>query len=144
MKRPHRHGCSSIVEKTTMHRSIKESGECSRILICSVALLIIMTLAACGGDSPTITPAQPTATTQVATIEQPAASATASTLQATATTTILPTTAATSPVVTSTSEASAGKTFTNPVLRRNFPDPFVLLDNGVYYAYATNGTGKNI
>jgi beta-xylosidase len=144
MELPHKYGCSSIVEETTMHRSTRESSERSRILSCIVALLIIMTLAACGGDTPTATPTEPTATIQVAPTEQPAASATATTLQATATTTIQPTTAVASPVVTSTSEASADKTFTNPVLRRNFPDPFVLLDNGVYYAYATNGTGKNI
>jgi beta-xylosidase len=34
--------------------------------------------------------------------------------------------------------------FQNPVLKYNFPDPFVLLDDGVYYAYATNGTGRNV
>jgi len=43
-----------------------------------------------------------------------------------------------------TPAAPSGKTYTNPVLHTNFPDPFVLEDNGVYYAYATNGAGKNI
>lgn len=34
--------------------------------------------------------------------------------------------------------------FQNPVLRTDFPDPFVLEVDGVYYAYATNAAGKNI
>jgi beta-xylosidase len=34
--------------------------------------------------------------------------------------------------------------FQNPVIKSDFPDPFVLEDNGSYYAYATNGSGKNI
>lgn len=33
---------------------------------------------------------------------------------------------------------------TGPVLDINFPDPTVMKFNGVYYAYATNGNGKNI
>ena len=32
-------------------------------------------------------------------------------------------------------------TYTNPVARRNFPDPFVLKFNGFYYAYATGDAG---
>lgn len=36
------------------------------------------------------------------------------------------------------------ETFQNPVLRTDFPDPFVLEVDGVYYAYATNSAGKNI
>jgi beta-xylosidase len=32
----------------------------------------------------------------------------------------------------------------NPVLARDFPDPFVLQDGGTYYAYATNGNGKQV
>ena len=35
-------------------------------------------------------------------------------------------------------------TFTNPVLDRDFPDPFVLQADGTYYAYATNGNGKQV
>lgn len=34
--------------------------------------------------------------------------------------------------------------FNNPVLDRSWPDPFVLVDNGVYYSYATNDNGCNI
>jgi predicted NBD/HSP70 family sugar kinase/GH43 family beta-xylosidase len=36
------------------------------------------------------------------------------------------------------------KTFTNPVLNVDFPDPFVLKVGGTYYAYATNGNGKQV
>ena len=35
-------------------------------------------------------------------------------------------------------------TFTNPVLDQDFPDPDVLLVDGVYYAYATNSGETNI
>lgn len=41
--------------------------------------------------------------------------------------------------------APAAGTFENPVLRADFPDPFLLhADDGYWYAYATNGSGKNI
>jgi beta-xylosidase len=35
-------------------------------------------------------------------------------------------------------------TFTNPVYRNDFPDPFVLKAGDTYYAYATNGAGKQV
>lgn len=38
----------------------------------------------------------------------------------------------------------AGPTFTNPVFRTNFADPFLLQADGVWYAYATNGSGRNV
>lgn len=34
--------------------------------------------------------------------------------------------------------------FTNPVIQSDFPDPAILVDDGLYYAYATNAFGKNI
>ena len=34
--------------------------------------------------------------------------------------------------------------FTNPVYGRDFPDPFVLQVGDTYYAYATNGAGKQV
>lgn len=51
-----------------------------------------------------------------------------------------------------TSEPTIGKeateamesTFTNPVLDKDFPDPDLLLVDGVYYAYATNSGATNI
>src|SRR5205085_1664056 len=36
------------------------------------------------------------------------------------------------------------KPFTNPVYDGDFPDPFVLHDGSTYYAYATNGAGKQV
>jgi len=39
---------------------------------------------------------------------------------------------------------SSHSTFTNPVLNRDFPDPFVLKVGDTYYAYATNGNGKQV
>lgn len=35
-------------------------------------------------------------------------------------------------------------TFTNPVWNHDFPDPFVLKAGDTYYAYATNGNGKQV
>lgn len=35
-------------------------------------------------------------------------------------------------------------TFQNPVFRHNFPDPFVLQVGNRFYAYATNGAGRNV
>ncbi len=35
-------------------------------------------------------------------------------------------------------------TFTNPVYRADFPDPFVMKVGDRYYAYATNGSGKQV
>src|SRR4051794_26986784 len=34
--------------------------------------------------------------------------------------------------------------YANPVLPRDFPDPFVLTGKSAYYAFATNGNGKNV
>jgi beta-xylosidase len=41
-------------------------------------------------------------------------------------------------------EAGAPATYTNPVLAKDFPDPFVLRDGAVYYAFSTNAGGKNV
>jgi beta-xylosidase len=39
---------------------------------------------------------------------------------------------------------SSKSTFTNPVYNSDFPDPFVLKAGDSYYAYATNGAGKQV
>jgi beta-xylosidase len=54
-----------------------------------------------------------------------------------------PTATTAAPAASSTTAVPPGS-FQNPVLRQDFPDPFVLNANGTYYAYATNGSGKNI
>ncbi len=38
----------------------------------------------------------------------------------------------------------AAERFTNPVYAHDFPDPFVLEVDGTYYAYGTNGGGKEV
>jgi beta-xylosidase len=35
-------------------------------------------------------------------------------------------------------------TYTNPILAKDFPDPFVLREGTTYYAFATNAGGKNV
>lgn len=40
--------------------------------------------------------------------------------------------------------AAATLTYTNPVINREFPDPSILLDRGVYYAYSTNSRDGNV
>ncbi|MBX3210091.1 MAG: family 43 glycosylhydrolase [Labilithrix sp.] len=43
-----------------------------------------------------------------------------------------------------TPDATAGASYTNPVFADDFPDPFVLRDGDRYYAFATNSGGKNV
>ena len=40
--------------------------------------------------------------------------------------------------------AAPPTTYANPVLARDFPDPFVLREGSTYFAFATNGGGKNV
>ena len=115
------------------HTSFRRSRGC-------VVLLLALLLSSCGNN-----PA-PTATVQPATATAPAPAT--ATLAAP---TVAPTEAATAtlagptaaPPLAATATLGANS-FQNPVLKQDFPDPFVLLDGGVYYAYATNGIGKNI
>ena len=37
-----------------------------------------------------------------------------------------------------------GEVFSNPVINRDFPDPGVVYAGGNYYAFATNGSGRNV
>jgi beta-xylosidase len=103
-----------------------------RTQIAAIIGLLALLAAGCGGAAPAvlvppaITPLPPTATTA-----PPAATAAA------------PTTTAAGAVNPGEPAAPPGS-FENPVLRSDFPDPFVLNANGTYYAYATNGSGKNI
>lgn len=50
--------------------------------------------------------------------------------------------------VTTAAEATAptveGETFQNPVLRRDFADPGIILVGSTYYAYSTNATSRNV
>jgi beta-xylosidase len=51
-------------------------------------------------------------------------------------------TATEQPAATGTTDTAG--TFSNPVLRGDFADPFVLKEGATYYAYATNASGRNI
>lgn len=119
-----------------------------------IGLLALLALATgCGETSatPTVPPTQlPVAATETPTEQPAAATATPGQQAATATT---PTSGAAVSEATNSAPAStgtpsaggaSGKTYTNPVIHSNFPDPFVLLDKGTYYAYSTNSAGKNI
>ncbi len=98
-----------------------------RLPLAGVALLVLVLVAGCGADA-TATPVPPTAT-----LVPPTLPPTATTAPAAPTKPPAPTAVVVPP-----------GSFQNPVLRQDFPDPFVLSANGTYYAYATNGSGKNI
>jgi beta-xylosidase len=48
------------------------------------------------------------------------------------------------PAPTPTPAVEPGVTFRNPVLRNDFPDPHIIMVDGLYYAYATNSAGRNV
>lgn len=48
------------------------------------------------------------------------------------------------PTLTPPTATAPGTTFQNPVLRNDFPDPHIIRVGESYYAYATNGSGKNV
>jgi beta-xylosidase len=100
-----------------------------RVPLTALCLLVALIVAGCG-ETATPTPVPPTATPvpPTATSAPP---------------TVAPTAAPTKPPAPTAAVIPPGS-FQNPVLRQDFPDPFVLNVNGTYYAYATNGTGKNI
>jgi beta-xylosidase len=127
-----------------------------RLTIRLILLLSLLAFAAgCGDATPTVRPSeQPVASTVTPTQQSAAATATLGQSIAATSTPGAAVSEATNagPATTGTPGADgrgtagvpSGKTYTNPVIHSNFPDPFVLQDNGTYYAYATNGAGKNI
>lgn len=101
---------------------------------CLLSLLVLFALAGCGPQDQQASGATATTTTTTA---------------ATVTTTTAGTADATATTSDATTEATAGatdtaQTFTNPVLRADFADPFVLKEGDTYYAYATNASGRNV
>ena len=99
-----------------------------------ISLLLLLLLAACdsGGSTPAPTPPP----TEQASATPAPANPTPTVEQATAT-------PEANPGPTKIPTAGAGE-FQNPVLRADFADPFVLKDGDTFYAYATNGSSKNI
>lgn len=131
----------------------------TRVSACMIGVLVLLSLAGCGGESPTVTPTlsvsvPPTSTAPLQATPQQLVTATPISTATTASTGMATTTEAAptgTPAMggvtgtgTTTAGSSSGKTYTNPVLHSDFPDPFILQDNGTYYSYATNGAGKNI
>ncbi len=55
-----------------------------------------------------------------------------------------PTPAATSTSTHAPAPTTSPHSFQNPVLRSDFPDPFILREGDMYYGYATNASGKNV
>ncbi|HVG00019.1 MAG TPA: glycoside hydrolase family 43 protein [Chloroflexia bacterium] len=109
-----------------------------RSATCATALLVLLALVACG-------PAEQQAAS-TATLTTTSAGQTASpTANVAGTTPSAPAEAATAteqPAATGTTDTAG--TFSNPVLRGDFADPFVLKEGATYYAYATNASGRNI
>ncbi len=113
-----------------------------RLRVLLGAALLGWTLAGCDTAGSTVTPAPTVAPTIAATTTTAAPVATATQLLATATALVSPSVAATA--IGGTPAAGGAGTFQNPVLQDDFADPFVLHVGNTYYAYATNGSGKNI
>ncbi|MFL5735316.1 MAG: glycoside hydrolase family 43 protein [Chloroflexia bacterium] len=112
--------------------------------LCLLCVLVLLALTGCGpqeaGSTPTTQP--PTATSEAG-----------------STSTAQPPTptsesggAAQQPDNTPTEQAAQGtptaavaaNTFQNPVFRSDFPDPEIIKEGDTFYAYATNGLGRNI
>lgn len=125
--------------------------------------LLVLAMAGCGGEqstpagTPTV-PASSAPTSTVATSAEPsptpaasAATPSAAAQQPTQTRTLTEAqaagTATANGSAASTASATApaaGTTFQNPVLRADFADPEITKIGDTYYAYATNGSGKNV
>ena len=108
-----------------------------------ISLLLALVIAGCGDTATTIAPTAPPAT--VASGQAVIAPTSAATNLPPAPATVAPIAAPTTvPAASPTTAPAAADTFTNPILRTNFPDPGVTQVGDSYYAYATNGSGKNI
>ena len=117
-----------------------------------IAVLVAL-LAACGQQnggagtaSPTSASVQASASAGLA--SQPAAaeaSSPAVSMAASASAGASPTGSAAAASAVASPPAVVGEgEFQNPVLKTDFPDPFLLKEGDTYYAYATNGQGKNV
>src|SRR5215212_2976303 len=105
--------------------STPRPGGCSSVASFLLSVFCFL-LSACGGQqvTPTLTP-QPSTPTAVA--QQPDGTAAALPAQG-----------------TPTGSTAAAGSFQNPVLRNDFPDPEIIHEGDTFYAYATNGLGRNI
>ena len=116
-------------------------------LLTSLIVLLLLSACAAGPGQGTSAPAAPTQAVQSTAPARPSpAAATATQAPATAavkpSTTPLPLIA--TPVPKQSTAAVPEGYFQNPVLQTNFPDPFLLKEGDTWYAYATNGSGRNV
>jgi GH43 family beta-xylosidase len=119
---PHHHAASPAThvaliansETQSMHQHKKTTSRTFRLYGLVFSLFLIC---ACGSQQQAAAPTDPSAPPQSAT---PA------------------------PPPTQTPVGSADDVFQNPVFRRDFPDPGVIFHEGVFYAFATNGSGQNV
>jgi beta-xylosidase len=104
-----------------------------------ISLLAALLLASCSapGSSPTPTQAAPAA--KVATATSAATASNTAPAAPSATDTLIPL----PPVPTEVPTAAPGE-YQNPVIRTNFPDPFILQAGNTFYAYATNSAGSHV
>ena len=116
-----------------MRHTMFASWKLPRLLIVWLAAFVI---AACGQQSETAgtngtAPATDTTTTAVAAAPPTQNTATAA--------------SSTESTVTSGTTVTPGPgEFQNPVIKTDFPDPYIIEVDGTYYAYSTNSNGKNI
>ncbi|MDQ3703702.1 MAG: glycoside hydrolase family 43 protein [Chloroflexota bacterium] len=135
------------VDETNLpsYRSTRKPQPRLNLVTWIVAALAVLAVSGCdlGGQATRTATVAPQAATTAPT---PAAEATmaATVTEATQGPQATEAAAANTPAPTAISGAASGTTFTNPVLRNDFADPFVLEEGGVYYAYATNASGKNV
>lgn len=88
-----------------------------RLIVYRLSFIVFLFLVACSGQPQSQAPSSATATKIPATV----------TLAA-----------------TGAEPPPATQEFQNPVYRRDFPDPGVIAHEGMFYAFATNGSGQNV
>lgn len=118
---------------TTLFRARKQ--------LSTYLLLCLSLLTACDSGAATVTPVPAPSPTQAAATGTAAATVTS---PPTATPILPPSPTSSQSGATATAAPAGEGEFQNPVLKADFPDPFVLKDGDTYFAYATNGSGKNI
>jgi beta-xylosidase len=113
---------------------MRGAGSVSRIrrALLTLACLLALIVAGCGQQNGTATAPE---ATEAAGESPPAAAATTEAA------------GESSPAATATTQAPTvvpEGSFANPVYTQNFPDPHVIRVDGTFYAFATNGSGRNV